>query len=131
MLSCQCNKLFINNLVNILKQLRIQVFQNVSLHAWLYAFHIMFRGRYHYFSNRKCHLKGSRKGYISINCLYPLNSYYYVNITCYESNNNRYFAVVFWFGTLLFCRVRRYEYLEGVHIEMPDMGFGRNTGNLY
>jgi len=99
----------------------------VFLYAWLYAFHIMFRGRNHNFSNRKCYLKVSRKESISIDCFYPLNSNYYVNITCCKSNKNRCFAVVaFWVGILLCCGVRRYEHLEGVHIQMPDTGLWRN-----
>jgi len=103
------------------------VFENVSLYAWFYAFHIMFRGRNYNFSNRKYYLKVSRKECNSIDCLYPLKSYYYINITCYKSNNNLCFAVVaFWVGTLLCCSIRRYEHLEGVHIQMPETGLGRN-----
>jgi len=83
----------INALFNILKQLKILVFENVSLYAWLNTFHIMFRGRNHNFSNRKCYLKGSRKAYISIDCLYPMNSCYYVDITC-KSINNRYLLLL-------------------------------------
>jgi hypothetical protein len=117
----------ISTLLNIIKQLRTPVFENVSLYAWLNTVHIMFRGRNHNFSNRKCYFKGSRKVYISIDCVYPLDSYYHVNITCYKSNNNRCFAVVaFWVGTLLSYRVRRYEHLECEHIDMPDPGLGRN-----